>query len=163
MDVSEDTGKVLKSFLNLVRTNILQQTSIKPLFKEKIPGDNLFFVMSKSDLIQEESKIHVYYELGSILTSCFSFIQIPPSEHVYLVSVPEKSMEKSPSHLPKLLEELKERSIQAPYEKRVENAIQQMCRSLKEKVKTSWTQYISRDSSEIDEILERSLERMKNR
>jgi len=56
MDVSEDTGKVLKSFLNLVRTNILQQTSIKPLFKEKIPGDNLFFVMSNRTLYRKNPK-----------------------------------------------------------------------------------------------------------
>lgn len=54
------------------------------------------------------------------------------------------------------------RAAQAPFEKRVEAAIQKMCLELKATMVASWSAYFSSDSSTIDAILARSYERMKN-
>ena len=54
------------------------------------------------------------------------------------------------------------KAFYTPYEKRVEVAIQSLCEDTRKAISRSWSKYVSGDSAEIEKILARSVQRLRN-
>eukprot|EP01127_Copromyxa_protea_P015837 TRINITY_DN4618_c0_g1_i1.p1 TRINITY_DN4618_c0_g1~~TRINITY_DN4618_c0_g1_i1.p1 ORF type:complete len:227 (-),score=33.44 TRINITY_DN4618_c0_g1_i1:25-705(-) len=125
--------------------------------------DKTFFVLTKLDLVTGGtiSIRNLFYELGVLFKESFSILPTPVPDSILTLSLPEKARVRTDSDLRTLSDKMKARAAQAPFEKRVEVAIQKMCQELKAATGNSWATYFTRDSTEIENLLARSHERMK--
>jgi len=160
---SDDEVSIFSSIMKKLGSKIFGQNG-DTLLQTTAVWEKTLFVLSKVDLLsatEETTMRHTYYELGGLLRKSFVHLPIPVPDNILTLSLPEKSVRKTQSHINQLHDKIKAIS-QYPFEKRVEKSIQDMCIELKKLVAQSWVKYFSYDVTEIDKILQRSVNRMKN-
>lgn len=71
--------------------------------------ERMLFVLSKVDLLEDrpEALRHVFYELGGLFASSFTFLPNPVADQILTLSLPQRSKTQATSQLPSLQEKIK--------------------------------------------------------